>query len=598
MMTTTVHSNPVYHSASSSQNSSTRNVVLHKGPDQSGFGIYIGEDIPSGLYIVTVDHNSPAADANIQPGDRVLAINGQSVSSMTKDPKEILFQAATNNQRLTLTIQSTSILQTLNMPLTNNYKPDENFHKQQTSSKRTFDKNSDLESYLKSILGNDNIQIVPLPNSLYNNEFILKSSSYPSHRSRSKGRKHDHHHHHHHRSHPKRKILETKETQTSMDDSQDENILQEQPNALLRQYPLQPSMGTSQRMLRTQQLPSNDDLISESNDNLISESNDNLINESNDSQILPKSRSILSSFMPEIKPTESTTKTALPEISSTGPVFGAVQSPAPDRKPNNPIGNIRSPTTQHMTNVVDAAVAASRNNREPAKKPEEIFTGQPVNVTKQTTAPPPYQPSPSINKRTDEPIQNQISPLPNIAPTYTNTPAKPVDNPVYTNEGSYNVRNAQENQQQTVAPNSDMDMIPSSIQGEGVHVVHLRRSTNYEGYGFHLQYNKSYFLVHKVENDSPAAKSGLHVNDVVLAVNQQLTGNMTHPVFVKLVTESSNVDFTVQPVEQYLRSNYRPKPNVQLSPPPPSINNSNNSNNTNNTRKSGLSRALSKLTSR
>jgi C-terminal processing protease CtpA/Prc len=152
-MTSTIQSNPLYYSLatlSSGQNSSSKTVVLHKRADHEGFGIYIGEDIPSGLYIVTVERNSPASDANVQPGDRILAVNGELVSSMRTNPKEILVKAATNAQNLTLTIQSTNIFQTLNIPLTNSSK--DNQHKQKRNlSRKKSDINTDLERYMIKI---------------------------------------------------------------------------------------------------------------------------------------------------------------------------------------------------------------------------------------------------------------------------------------------------------------------------------------------------------------------------------------------------------------------------------------------------------------
>jgi C-terminal processing protease CtpA/Prc len=147
-MASSTQSNPVYYSLSSlssGQNLQSRTVVLHKRPDHDGFGVYIGEDIPSGLYIVTIERNSPASDANIQPGDRVLAVNGQLVSSMSKNPKETLMKAASNADSLTLTIQSNNILQTLQIKSTNDYQNNNDHSVKQNSSKRTSAINLDLE---------------------------------------------------------------------------------------------------------------------------------------------------------------------------------------------------------------------------------------------------------------------------------------------------------------------------------------------------------------------------------------------------------------------------------------------------------------------
>ena len=57
-----------------------RTVVLRKRSNQHRFGLYISDDIPSGVYIVTIEHNSAAMEAGLQPGDRILAVNGQLIS--------------------------------------------------------------------------------------------------------------------------------------------------------------------------------------------------------------------------------------------------------------------------------------------------------------------------------------------------------------------------------------------------------------------------------------------------------------------------------------------------------------------------------------
>jgi C-terminal processing protease CtpA/Prc len=147
-MASSIQSNPVYYSLaslSSAKSPSSRTVVLHKRPDHDGFGVYIGEDIPSGLYVVTVERNSPASDANIQPGDRVLAVNGQLISSMSESPKNMLMKAANNAESLTLTVQSTDLLQTLDIPLKNNYNDNNDRSKKRQPSRQELSINPDLE---------------------------------------------------------------------------------------------------------------------------------------------------------------------------------------------------------------------------------------------------------------------------------------------------------------------------------------------------------------------------------------------------------------------------------------------------------------------
>ena len=102
--------------------------------------MYIGQDVPAGLYVVTVERNSPAAAANVQPGDRVLAVNGQLVSTMSRNPKDLLIKAASHSLELTLTIESTDIFEQLNLPLTNSNRATEKF-----LSSKALDMNSDLE---------------------------------------------------------------------------------------------------------------------------------------------------------------------------------------------------------------------------------------------------------------------------------------------------------------------------------------------------------------------------------------------------------------------------------------------------------------------
>ena len=142
-------SNPTYYSLSSVSTNSqptSRTVTLRRASEQSSFGVYIGQDVPAGLYVVTVERNSPAAAANIQPGDRVLEVNGQLVSSMSKNPNDLLIKAASQSLTLTLTIQSTDILEQLNIPLANtNHRTSSNPATKKFLSSKALDMNSDLE---------------------------------------------------------------------------------------------------------------------------------------------------------------------------------------------------------------------------------------------------------------------------------------------------------------------------------------------------------------------------------------------------------------------------------------------------------------------
>ena len=116
-MAAQLQSNPLYYAPSSLPTSApTRTVFLEKKGNQNSFGVYVGQDVPNGLYVVTVELGSPAAEARIQPGDRVVAVNDQYVAQMTGNPKRTLMDLAMRSPTLSLTIQSTNIFQQLNLP--------------------------------------------------------------------------------------------------------------------------------------------------------------------------------------------------------------------------------------------------------------------------------------------------------------------------------------------------------------------------------------------------------------------------------------------------------------------------------------------------
>jgi S1-C subfamily serine protease len=137
----------------------------------------------------------------------------------------------------------------------------------------------------------------------------------------------------------------------------------------------------------------------------------------------------------------------------------------------------------------------------------------------------------------------------------------------------------------------DHSSLPS--RGEGLHEVHLERSPDFQGFGFHLQYNKSYYLVHRVEAGSPAEAAGLRTNDVIHTINNQKTENMEHADFVQIVSASSGVDFLVQGVNEYLRAHPQPPRNQQVATSVAAAVSGENDKH-----KNGLSKALSKLTNR
>jgi membrane-associated protease RseP (regulator of RpoE activity) len=224
-------------------------VVLHKRFNNDNFGVYIGEDIPSGIYIVTIEPNSPAANAKIQPGDRVLAVNGQLVSSMSMNPKEMMIQIANNAESLALSIQPSNILQVLGIGSMNDN--DQDLPPQNKGIDRDLEKyfcfsfsnenNSFILSFFRYIISlfTENVEITPLVSS-NRHEYALTSSGY-AHRRRRRHRKH--------------RPLKTVETQTSIIDEQKERLSQQRSI---------PSMGTSHALLRNTQLNPKDNEINNS----------------------------------------------------------------------------------------------------------------------------------------------------------------------------------------------------------------------------------------------------------------------------------------------------------------------------------------------
>lgn len=179
-MATNLQSNPLYYSFSLPSSNAlsspaSRTVVLQKKSNQNSFGVYVGQDVPTGLYVVTVETGSPAHHAQIQPGDRVLAVNGQLISQMTGNPKNTLMDLALHSRTLTLTIESTDIFQKLNLPRPSSSgqtetttmfssqppiiparQPISSTRQQQGFRTKSLEVNSDLEGYFSSFRSSSN----------------------------------------------------------------------------------------------------------------------------------------------------------------------------------------------------------------------------------------------------------------------------------------------------------------------------------------------------------------------------------------------------------------------------------------------------------
>jgi hypothetical protein len=202
-------------------------VVLHKRSNHRNFGVFIGKDVPKGFYVVTVEPNSPAADANIQPGDHLIAINGQLVSSIPENSIEMIARILSQAESLTLSLQSSDILKLagiFSMNHNHEYTSSDTKDLEKYDDFYLFEIISSLFSYLKLILHN-NIKIIPVLSS-NQNEYILTYSTNTFHHRKRKRKRH----------------LKNSETQTSLTYDQVSS-----PRRII------PSMGTSHAILRNTQ---------------------------------------------------------------------------------------------------------------------------------------------------------------------------------------------------------------------------------------------------------------------------------------------------------------------------------------------------------
>lgn len=138
-------------------------------------------------------------------------------------------------------------------------------------------------------------------------------------------------------------------------------------------------------------------------------------------------------------------------------------------------------------------------------------------------------------------------------------PPSPIEERPSAESGVYRVRQAEQNSSSNpyapAAPAAPpAPAFPSTIRGENLRRIHLKRASNFNGYGFHLQYNKVYYLVHRVENGSPSETGNLRPNDVIHSINDKLTEKMPHPDFVQIVNSSAELDFVVQNLDDFLRA--------------------------------------------
>ncbi|CAF4433919.1 unnamed protein product, partial [Adineta steineri] len=105
----------------------------------------------------------------------------------------------------------------------------------------------------------------------------------------------------------------------------------------------------------------------------------------------------------------------------------------------------------------------------------------------------PNIPSIPINTRNSTPnniVNRNPEPIP--PPQQTSNTLLPS---ILTNRNQPNV-----NQQPPVRANNRS----APINGEGIREVRLHRAQGFQGFGFHLNYNRVYYIIHRIEKNSPA----------------------------------------------------------------------------------------------
>lgn len=134
----------------------------------------------------------------------------------------------------------------------------------------------------------------------------------------------------------------------------------------------------------------------------------------------------------------------------------------------------------------------------------------------------------------------------------------------------------------TTGSNSDQPVSPKPQETNtthGVRQIYLDRSTDFQGYGFHVDSHNDRHVIYFVEANSPAERAGLRVNDQILQVNEHSTKNIPTSTFIQLIKRSQGVHLLVQNVSDMSSTETRPKEQSSL-------------------RKFPLFRTLSRLTSR
>ncbi|CAF5070628.1 unnamed protein product, partial [Rotaria sp. Silwood1] len=113
------------------------------------------------------------------------------------------------------------------------------------------------------------------------------------------------------------------------------------------------------------------------------------------------------------------------------------------------------------------------------------------------------------------------------------------------------------------------------INKEGLREVNLYRSSNFQGFGFEVEFNKVYYICHHIETNSPAQQGGLRENDVLRKINNQPIDKMPYATFLQMMKDSNKVTLIVQSLDDYKRTHLEALPIHTTKSTSNAINNNN-----------------------
>jgi predicted metalloprotease with PDZ domain len=99
-----------------------------------------------------------------------------------------------------------------------------------------------------------------------------------------------------------------------------------------------------------------------------------------------------------------------------------------------------------------------------------------------------------------------------------------------------------------------IDRSTTSSNGD-VRKLRLCRIENFSGFGFHVDHDRMFYHVYRIETNSPAEHAGLRIDDIILTIDDQSTDNMSHASFFQLFNTSNEIDLCVRNREYVIRTN-------------------------------------------